>query len=91
MNSSFRAYAEACAGRDGEGCTIESKEDEDELASFGSFSDSGSASEDEQGTAGFYEGNFASATANATQSSTIQAVAADPEIVANGSQGAPRS
>jgi hypothetical protein len=87
VNSSFRALAEACAGRDGEGCTIESREAEGELAAFGSFSDGGGATYTENGTPGFYEGNSATASANATQSSQIQQVSAAPEVVANGSAG----
>ena len=87
VRSSFSAYAEACAGRDGEGCTIENREQEGELATFGPFSGSGGATYTENGTPGFYDGNSATASANATQSSTIKAVAADPEVVANGSAG----
>jgi hypothetical protein len=87
MSAEVRAYAEACAGRDGEGCTIEHKEQRRDLATFGTFSGSAAAAEDEQGTAGFYEGNSASASSDASQSSELAAVAEAPEIVASGSAG----
>jgi hypothetical protein len=85
VNSNFRYHAEACAGKDGEGCTIEHRADEDGLPAFGSFSGGGGDSYSETGSDGFYAGNFGSASANATQSSVIQDVGAAPEVVANGS------
>ncbi len=85
VSAEVRAYAEACAGRDGEGCTIEHKEQRRDRTTFGAFSESAAAAEDEQGTAGFYEGNAASADSSATQTSELRAVAAPPEIVASGS------
>ena len=87
VSAEVRAYAEACAGRDGEGCTIEHKVQRFDRTTFGAFSESAAAAEDEQGTPGFYEGNFASADSSSTQTSELRAVAGPPEIVASGSAG----
>ena len=87
VSAEVRAYAEACAGRDGEGCTVESKQQRSDLTTFGAFSGSAGAAEDEQGTDGFYAGNSASADSSAAQTSELRSVAGPPEIVASGSSG----
>jgi hypothetical protein len=84
LHSQANALADACAGRDGDGCTIETVRDSENSAMFGSFSGSASASSSETGGPEFYAGNFASATADAAQASDITITTGRVDVDANG-------
>jgi hypothetical protein len=79
--------AEACAGRDGEGCVIHFDSDRDFLDGLGAFGEGVGASVTREGTPGFYEGNSASSSADATLTSDVNTTGAPLEVVATGSAG----